>query len=842
MQYNEILLGNIDLYDPIVWLDGPVYKRYYVISDYLANKLGAEYAELLSFPNIRGNYGSWTTKIIGENFTTYNKLPESKKAGFQEKLSDNLGRVSKLIQQLREKADSSSQDMAELLSLAFLVPDEGHIICDLETQSICFAAWSFEYSKSNSNEVKALQLLGVHKALGDFPEPKSPENEDLKINVKVEPQFEVTTQNKPKTGHFPSEAQDSNTQDPFDEGDKRVEIGEAEKSKSPERKGKKFHWILWGILPLLLMLIFWHFNQESSRAQLESFLPEEPNVLPPIDTSFIIIDENNPLKPKLISNRLNIYLTQGTDLEDFAQKLVEKYKEKFIEIVYYSPLTNKLMVEFLPEDREYFKEEFSSSFKNVEFVMEENLFNNFSPPQNFNDPGFNETSKSWFLERIQAFDAWKITLGDPNIVVAVIDDGFDLKHPEFSGKVVHPYNIAENTPKVNTGNIGLFHGTHVAGSVGANSNNLEGIAGVAPKCKLMPIQVSTRWGVMTTSAIVDGLFYALNHNADIVNLSLGSAFTANLESLSPQEQGNLAKTLYPEQGRFWNKLFKKFYDKGIIIVQAAGNSNILASIDPMHRNPYTIKVSATNQGNNKASFSNFGKMCKHSAPGTAIYSSIPGNNFDFSNGTSMAAPLVSGGVALLKSKNPSLSPFECSEILFNTGLPVGSNVGRLIQLGDALGYEVTNQIACSEQIEKLKEEIENLKNKLTDSNEVGLVIPENPKDLSFAEGLWKSTTPLVSTIDEERVELFFRFSFDGTGELTIVENGGDQCKAPLDIKLTPNKMEIDQLTEAVCRKGINYSPYTCICISKNNQIAQCNAYNKQNQQQTSFRLVKVGSF
>ena len=347
---------------------------------------------------------------------------------------------------------------------------------------------------------------------------------------------------------------------------------------------------------------------------------------------------------------------------------------------------------------------------------------------------------------------------------------------------------------------------------------------------------------MTTSAIVDGLFYALNHNADIINMSLGSAFTANLSSLTPQEQEHLAKNLYPEQGRFWNKLFKRFYDKGVVIVQAAGNSNILASIDPMHRNPYTIKVSATNQRNKKASFSNFGNMCKHSAPGTAIYSSVPGNNFDFSDGTSMAAPLISGGVALLKSKNPSITPFECSEILFQTGLPVGANIGRLIQLGDALGFEGTDQLACEEEIEKLKEEIEDLKNRLIDSNEVGLVIPENPEDLSFAEGLWKSTTPLVSTIDGERLELFFRFNVDGSGELTIVEDGGDQCKAPLDIQLNPNKMEIDQLTEAICRAGVNYSPYLCICTSNNNQVAECNAYNKENQQKTSFRLIKVRGF
>jgi subtilisin family serine protease len=132
----------------------------------------------------------------------------------------------------------------------------------------------------------------------------------------------------------------------------------------------------------------------------------------------------------------------------------------------------------------------------------------------------------------------------------------------------------------------------------------------------------------------------------------------------------------------------KIADKhNAMIVTAAGNENMLAGIDPMHRPKNFIVVSATDKANNailKAPFSNYGDYTTVSAPGTNIYSSVGRGDYTFMSGTSMAAPIVSGAVALMKSINSTLTAHQIICILQQTGLPLNGNIGPLLQLDKAL--------------------------------------------------------------------------------------------------------------------------------------------------------------
>lgn len=830
MPYNEIFSTELDNYTPIIWGDTPIYNRFKYVINVLNRKLQKDYSYLLAEPKIKGNRASWVSNKLGTSTISLSKLGPVERQHILKAIETELAPLNDFIFLLQDSNDRTNQDLGRLLELAFQIPDESHIIVDKDTQAFSFVAWGFEFIEPSDSIPQRLKLT-KKKPLTETPliptsEEISPIDPSPKTNSIEPPKIETTVKDKP--------LEDTNV----------VLKEEDTANRDPEPKRKNFlPWILGILLSLAILLILYLLlTQSSDRPDSGNpILPPQSDVLPPIDTSKIIVDRDDPLKQQIISNRLNIYLFPGTNVEAFSKQLKQQYPDPNIKIVYYTAASNRLMIECPADQRLSLKKELQD-FRNVKFVVDETIFVKEQTSSRYNDPGFVDPQKSWPFEAIQLYDAWKITQGASDVTIAIIDNGFDLNHPELRDKVIHPWNIPTNRRQTDIGLVNMIHGTHVATIAGGEINNAQGIAGIAPNCKIMPIQVGDSFGFMTTSSIIDGIFYALNHGADIINLSLGSSFTVNLKGISKTEQERYAKTLYIEQEAFWTDLFKLMDQEGIIVVQAAGNSNILANVDPMHRNPYTIKVTATDRNDQKAVFSNFGTLCQLSAPGTKIYNAVPNNSYSYLDGTSMAAPMVSGAAALIKSKYPSISPSECERILFETGKEVGPTVGRLIQLADALGYEGIDELPCAEELERLREEIDSLKNQIRDSSEIGLIIPEDPEDLSFAKGFWKSTTDLFSVIDNNKLELYFRFVSDGTGELTILEADGTQCKAPLAVQLFPNKMEIDQIQMATCVEGIPYNPYFIRCISNPNQIATCKAVNKKNSQEVSFQLVKVNTF
>ena len=159
--------------------------------------------------------------------------------------------------------------------------------------------------------------------------------------------------------------------------------------------------------------------------------------------------------------------------------------------------------------------------------------------------------------------------------------------------------------------------------------------------------------------------------------------------LSPGQMDDISKNNGIDEADFWKELFQVAEENNVTIVLAGGNQNILVGLDPMQRSNQVIKVAATDKVNGKATFSNFFRKsdpdCFISAPGVKIYSTFPGNNYDFLDGTSMASPIVAGAICLMKSVNPKLTNTQIRKILHSTSKPLSNrSLAPLLQIDKAV--------------------------------------------------------------------------------------------------------------------------------------------------------------
>ncbi|MBI3443612.1 peptidase S8 [Candidatus Woesebacteria bacterium] len=256
-------------------------------------------------------------------------------------------------------------------------------------------------------------------------------------------------------------------------------------------------------------------------------------------------------------------------------------------------------------------------------------------------------ANQWGLYKINVAGSgtsgWNITHGNPTVHVAVLDTGIDLEHPDLSSKVDSNVNFSDS-PTVDDR---FGHGTHVGGIIAAGTNNDAGVAGVGYDVRLENVKVLGDGGSGSYSWIAQGITWAADHRDKVINMSLGAPYAS--------------KMLEDAINYAWSK--------GSIIVTAAGNSNSNAPSYPAYY-INAIAVAATDQNDNKASFSNYGSWVDVAAPGVSTYSTLPtsshslGNSlsYGYASGTSMASPHVAGLAALLFSAG-NISNIQVRELI-----------------------------------------------------------------------------------------------------------------------------------------------------------------------------------
>jgi gliding motility-associated-like protein len=292
----------------------------------------------------------------------------------------------------------------------------------------------------------------------------------------------------------------------------------------------------------------------------------------------------------------------------------------------------------------------------IELVPEYEFFHT---PNDFN------STTLWHLDKIKARDAWDIEKGGKNILIAIVDDGIDTAHSEFQSSIwKNPNEIAnngidddnngyvddvfgwdmadnDNNPSVTSAN-NLSHGTHCAGIAAARTNNNNGISSISYFSKIMTIKCG-RNGSSQIFNPYQGVEYAIENGARIISMSWGGGSYSSI----------------------YESIFAVAAQNNILCIAAAGNSSTSSKMYPAGYNN-VIAVGSTTSTDAKSSFSNYGNWIDVMAPGSSIYSTVPGNNYTTYSGTSMACPMVSGLCALMLSRNPNLTATQVESCLKST--------------------------------------------------------------------------------------------------------------------------------------------------------------------------------
>ena len=285
--------------------------------------------------------------------------------------------------------------------------------------------------------------------------------------------------------------------------------------------------------------------------------------------------------------------------------------------------------------------------------------------------------ESWYLDRLEAFAAWDITRGDSSVTIAIVDNAVRTTHEDLAANIwqnpgetdgnlvdddlnlfvddKQGYDVADmdndpNPPADVAEKFLFLHGTHVAGIASGVSDNGLGIASLGYSCTLIPVKVTpdeSEGDVITHG--YEGIFYAAQTGADIINMSWGGFGQSLTGSL----------------------ILDYVADQGIVLIAAAGNNDTTDLFFPA-ADPDVMAVAASNRDDDKASFSNFGNYVEVSAPGRDIFSMYAADDhaYGFNSGTSMACPMVAGLAGLILSVDSALSAERVREIIRTTSDPM----------------------------------------------------------------------------------------------------------------------------------------------------------------------------
>ena len=267
-----------------------------------------------------------------------------------------------------------------------------------------------------------------------------------------------------------------------------------------------------------------------------------------------------------------------------------------------------------------------------------------------NDPYFND---QWGLSMIDAPHAWGISRGSSSVLIAILDSGVDLDHPDLTTKVRTDIDWDfVNDDAVADDDHG--HGTHVAGIAAAATDNERGVAGLGWEATLLPLKVLDDGGNGSGEDLIEAIRYAADNGASIINMSLGG------DAPCPQAVQDAVDYAYA---------------RGAVLVAAAGNHDDIntfnAEFFPANCD-HVLGVAAIDSDGDIASYSNYGGHVSVAAPGTSIYSTWMGGGYGYMSGTSMATPHVSGLAALLRAYYPSYTPDQIASAILDNAEDIGA--------------------------------------------------------------------------------------------------------------------------------------------------------------------------
>lgn len=246
---------------------------------------------------------------------------------------------------------------------------------------------------------------------------------------------------------------------------------------------------------------------------------------------------------------------------------------------------------------------------------------------------------------IKAPQGWEETTGSSSVIIAVVDTGVDLTHPDLKNKLIGTGRDFVNLDAVAADDHG--HGTMVAGVAGAETDNNEGIAGVGWNCRLLPVKVLDALGLGTEDRIIQGLLWAVENGAKVISLSFGA----------------------PTTGPALKDALKRIVEtNGVIVVAPTGNDNT-AVYSPASIDDYVLAVAATDHNDTRWVFSNYGFEVDVAAPGYQIFTTYPvafsagSLPYRFQDGTSLAAAHVAGLAGLILSLKPGLTPAQVMSVI-----------------------------------------------------------------------------------------------------------------------------------------------------------------------------------
>jgi subtilisin family serine protease len=242
-----------------------------------------------------------------------------------------------------------------------------------------------------------------------------------------------------------------------------------------------------------------------------------------------------------------------------------------------------------------------------------------------NDPYW-KTGYKWELTQgkiMYAPEAWGVTTGSPSVSIAILDTGVDVTHEDLIGKVVASANFTSAATAGDVAN----HGTHVAGTAAANTNNSMGVASIGFSSTLFNTKVCEDQGYCYDSSITKGITWAADNGAKVINMSFGGVGASS----ALEDAVNYA------------------WSKGVVLVGAAGNYGNTTLFYPA-ASQNVIAVAATDVTDQLTPYSNRGEWVDVAAPGDSIWSTVPNNGYNYKAGTSMAAPEVAGLAGLVLTR------------------------------------------------------------------------------------------------------------------------------------------------------------------------------------------------